>query len=422
MECRFARIRPSRWLMALGTLAGPFLFAGLAGCGRGEATVLSSAPGSPLADERVVKVAAVEASPRVWPRVVRVQGSLLGDERVVVGAKVAGRIQSIGESDGPPIDLGTFVEAGDALATLEPEDFELQVAEAEAQLSQVRATLGLALDQDEADLDPLEVPSVLQEKVLWDEAQAHWERAEALSLQTAISNEELQQRKALVDVAAARYQAALHRMNESVALLSIRRAQLALAQQHQRDAVIRAPFAGIVEQRFVAPGAYVQVGAPVVALVRIDPLRFHAGVPERDVPGLKLGQAVEILLEGEPQPLVAAVTRISPSLDLSSRALTIEADLPNPDLRWRMGLFAEAQIVVDPDATALAVPAGAVREFAGVQKVWTVREGRAVEQPVQIGRRSDEWVEITGGVASGDLVIVEGALTRPGPVEVAQSL
>lgn len=87
-----------------------------------------------------------------------------------------------------------------------------------------------------------------------------------------------------------------------------------------------------------------------------------------------------------------------------------------------MGLFAEAQIVVDPDATALAVPAGAVREFAGVQKVWTVREGRAVEQPVQIGRRSDEWVEITGGVASGDLVIVEGALTRPGPVEVAQSL
>ena len=145
------------------------------------------------------------------------------------------------------------MKAGDVLAALEPEVFDLQVTEAEAQLSQVRATLGLKPDQDETDLEPLQVPSVLQEKVLWDEVQAYWERAEALSRQTAISNEELQQRKALVDVAAARYQAALYRMNESVALLSIRRAQLALAQQQQRDAVIRAPFAGVVEQRFVAP-------------------------------------------------------------------------------------------------------------------------------------------------------------------------
>ena len=201
-----------------------------------------------------------------------------------------------------------------------------------------------------------------------------------------------------MDVAAARYQAALYRLNESVALLSIRRAQLALAQQQQLDAVIRAPFTGVVEQRFVAPGAYVQVGAPVVALVRIDPLRFRSGVPERDASGVKLGQAVEILLEGEPQPVVATITRISPSLDLSSRSLTIEADLPNPDQRWRTGLFAEARIVVDPEATALAVPAGAVREFAGVEKVWRVREGRAVEQPVQTGRRNAEWVEILGGV------------------------
>ena len=60
----------------------------------------------------------------------------------------------------------------------------------------MRATLGLKPDQDETDLEPLQVPSVSQEKVLWDEAQAYWERAEALSRQTAISNEELQQRKA----------------------------------------------------------------------------------------------------------------------------------------------------------------------------------------------------------------------------------
>ena len=352
----------------------------------------------------------IPAALRPWPRTVRVQGDLIGDERVVVGAKVAGRIQSLGRTAGGiPIDLGTSVQAGDVLASLEAEEFDLRVQQAAAQMEQVRATLGLLPDDDESKLDVTRASSVLQAKFIWDEAQANWRRAEALNRETAISAEELQQRKTLVDVDAARYESAQHSVRESLALLGVRRAELALARQARIDTDIRAPFGGIVEQRHVAPGAYVQVGQPVVALVKTDPLRFRAGVPEREATRIRLGQTVLVQLEGEEQPRSAKITRISPSLDVSSRSLTIEADLPNPELGLRTGLFAEAEIVVDPDARALAVPARAVREFAGVEKVQAVRNGEVVEQPIQVGRRDSAWVEIVGGLAAGDRVVVDKA-------------
>ncbi len=195
-----------------------------------------------------------------------------------------------------------------------------------------------------------------------------------------------------MDVAAARYESALHGVDESIALLGVRRAELGLARQALQDAEIRAPFAGVIEQRYVAPGAYVQVGQPVVALVKVNPWRFRASVPEREAAAVRLGQRVSIRIEGEQRELEAMIARISPSVELSNRSLTVEAvqqtaaesasqapsGVPEPQLR--RGLFAEADIHVDPEARTLAVPRAAVREFAGVEKVWRVVDGEAAEQ------------------------------------------
>jgi RND family efflux transporter MFP subunit len=337
---------------------------------------------------------------RLWPRTVRVQGSLLGRERAIVGAKVAGRVKEI------PVDLGSVVRAGEVMARLEPEEFDLKVQQAEGRVEEIRAALGLAPGDDEAKLDPQKTPAVLEEQALRVQAQADWERAEILARREAASAEELQQRKAALGVAEARCQSALQSVGESIASLGVRRVELALARQARADSEIRVPFDGIVEQRHVAPGAYVQVGQPIVSVVSMDPLRFHAGVPEREAMRLQLGQAVHVMIEGEKAPLVGKITRISPSLDLTSRSLTIEADLPNPGLRLRTGLFAEADIVVDPAAETLAAPLRAVREFAGVEKVRVVRDGKAAEQAVQTGRRDKEWIEVTEGLKAGDRVEV----------------
>ena len=101
---------------------------------------------------------------------------------------------------------------------------------------------------------------------------------------------------------------------------------------------------------------------------------------------------------------------------MSNRALTIEIDVPNPGGRPRVGLFAEAEVVVDPAAQALVIPASAVREFAGVEKVWVVRDGQAEERVVETGRRADGPRRDPAGSGTRRLVVGEAHRGRAGSV------
>jgi hypothetical protein len=131
---------------------------------------------------------------------------------------------------------------------------------------------------------------------------------------------------------------------------------------------------------------------------------------------VQVNQEVRIFVEGEAEPITARVTRVSPGLEMASRSLIIEADVPNPAGRWRAGLFAQAAIVVDQQARVLAVPNSAITEFAGVQKVWLVRNQVAQGQRVVTGRREHGLAEILAGLAAGDTVLAEGQKGRAGPV------
>jgi RND family efflux transporter MFP subunit len=182
------------------------------------------------------------------------------------------------------------------------------------------------------------------------------------------------------------------------------------------DASIVAPFDGIVEERRVSPGEYVQVGQAVLTLVSTDRLRLTAGVPESKARPIKSGQRVEIRIAGRPKPVAAVVSRVSPTVMLTSRSVRIEADVANPDLELQAGLFAEADIIVDPHSETLALPASAVSRFAGVQKVWLVAEGKARQQTVRTGREADNRIEILDGLAAGDMVVRNAAEGHDGPV------
>jgi len=362
------------------------------------------------ADAAPLHVAVVKAQLRTWPRVVRVQGSLLADEHAIVGAKVAGRVKEV------KVDLGAPVRQGEVIMLLDTSDLALRVDQAVAQLEQSRAKVGLKPGESEEQLDPRKVPTVLQEQAVRDEAQSNFERAQMLFDQSAISKEEFQDRQAAVKVAEAKYLSALDAVREQIAQIGVRHSELAVARQVLEDATVRAPFDGIVQQRLVAPGVYVQVGNPVVALVRVNPLRFRAGIPEREAQAIRLKQNVKIHVERQRAVLTAQVTRISPAMDLACRSLMIEVDVPNAQGQLRAGLFGEAEVEVEPQAQTLALPVTAVVEFAGVEKVWRVSQGRAAEKPIRSGRRTAEFVEILEGLAAGDEVIGDARLGRNAPV------
>lgn len=375
----------------------------LAGCG-------PESP-QPSQEQEPQRVKIVIASVRTWPQEIRVQGSLRADEHSLVGAKVAGRVKNLF------VDIGSLVQPQEKLMELEMEDIDLRVQEAEAQLAQACAKLGLTPEEDENRLDSEKVPSVKQEKALLEEAKSKFSRTDSLKALHAVSRDELDVLQAALAVAQARYESAKNTVREERAQVRLKKAQLGLARQVQKDAFVRAPFKGVVEERHVSLGAFVQVGQSVVTVVRIDPVRFHAGVPEREAVRLKEQQEVRIQVEGQPQKFVQPLTRISPVLNTANRALDIEVDVPNPKGRLRAGLFAEAIIVVDPQAQTLALPANAVSDFAGVEKVWVIRNGHAEPRTVRTGRRDgDRWIEILEGLEAGESVALDARKIRPGPV------
>tara|TARA_A100001391_G_C5064190_1_gene276767 strand:- start:69 stop:1424 length:1356 start_codon:yes stop_codon:yes gene_type:complete len=337
-----------------------------------------------------------------WPTVVRCQGNLLPDEQVVVGAKVGGRVDAV------HIEIGDFVEQGAPLATLDQQEARLRVLQAQAQLRQARSAVGLLEGQSADDLNPENAAPVREAKAVWDEGIAGFKRAQMLIERNALSAAEFDQAAAAEQVAQAQYASSLNAVAESLALIGVRQAELSIAQQQLADAVVTAPFSGYVQQRGIAPGAYVATGQPIAVLVRTSPLRFRGAVPERFAQSLKLGQEVRLTIQSVPTPVTAAVTRISPMLDSRSRTLMFEAEVANKDHQLRTGLFAEAEIVIDPAARAIVLPESAIVEFAGTQKVWKVVDGMASEQPIATSHRRPGYREVAEGLEIGDLVLIDG--------------
>src|SRR5690606_29886431 len=149
---------------------------------------------------------------------------------------------------------------------------------------------------------PEDSPIVRIEAALLAEAIANRERGDELarlgslggSNQGAITRHELQRLHAAEKVARSRYDSAVNQVREKLALIKVRRAELAVARQQLAETVIRAPFDGYVLRRHAAAGAYLQVGQQAITLVRTDPLRFRGRVPERKAAQVRLGQEIHV--------------------------------------------------------------------------------------------------------------------------------
>jgi RND family efflux transporter MFP subunit len=348
----------------------------------------------------------IKVQAQSWPTIVRCQGTLYADEDSAIGARVAGRVAKV------HVDLGDSVKVGDPLVSLETEEFELLVSQVEAQLNQARSAVGLTGDEANDSLDPENSPPVQQERAIWDEAKASLERATNLKKQGAISQGEFDILASAQRVAEARYAAAVNAVREKIAMIAVKRVERSLARQRLTDAIIRAPFDGRVLNRRIAPGGYISAGDAVASLVRTNPIWFRGTLPERYASRLRNGLTIEIRITSSDEPLIAQVTRISPSLDMASRSLSFEVKIDNEEQQIRAGLFASAEVVLDPEAKSLVVPESAVTAFAGSEKVWKIVDGVAQQLEISSGVRRDGHVEIVEGLAAGDEILMDASIGR----------
>lgn len=342
-------------------------------------------------------------------------GMLAALEDSTVSGKVAGRLSSIS------VDLGSRVHKGQPIAQLEPQDYKLRLQQAEAALAQARARVGLPPDgsKDEK-INVEETGTVRQARAVLEEAALKRDRFSKLLQQGVISKAEVDTAEAAYKVAQSRLQDAIEEIRNREAVIMQRRSEVQLARQQLADTTINAPFEGIVQQRQADLGEYLAVGAPIVTVVRMDPLRLRAEVPEREAHAIQAGQEVRVTVEGDPNIYSGQIARLSPTITAQNRILIVEAEVRNNG-QLRPGSFARAEIVTDAGGKAVAVPASAVVTFAGIEKVIAIEDGKTIERRIKIGRKTNEWIEVLSGVKVGDVVLIDpGNLQSGQPVTVAE--
>jgi RND family efflux transporter MFP subunit len=367
---------------------------GTLGCStqvKGEASP-SGAP-DPLA----VETAAVESRP--IDRYLRVTGSLAADEQAEVSAEIEGRVIAT------PVERGTRVAQGAVLVRLSPAESSAQLEEADANARQIEARLGLTAGHT---FDPKRVPDVMNAKAALDFAEAEFNRIRSLLDQKVVSQAEYDQRLTQVEAARQQYQVAVNSAEQSYRSLEAARARVALARKSVDDTVVRAPFAGLVAERLVSVGDYVNKGTRVATVVRVDPLRVELTVPEQSIAQVGAGQAVRLTVDAySGEEFTATVRFVSPALRADQRALMVEAIAPNPDGRLKPGLFVTALLRQPDSAPGLMVPRSAVETVSGTSRVYVVKDGRAEERIVTLGETVDNTVELTSGVSAGEEVASE---------------
>ncbi|HKQ77037.1 MAG TPA: efflux RND transporter periplasmic adaptor subunit [Blastocatellia bacterium] len=343
-----------------------------------------------------VDVASAQAIVRNLQRDVKVVGSFVADEEVAVAAQAAGELSQIN------VDFGSYVSQGQVIATIDQRDANLKVEQAEATLKQTMARLGM---KDGERFDSNQNADVRVAKSQLDWAKLELDRSARLIEKGDIPRSSYDEKVTNHNLAQARHQAALDSVNQQLAAVEQQKAALALARKAVTDTVVRSPISGAVKEKHVSRGSYLTVNGKIVTLVKINPLRLRAEIPESSAAAVRTGQTINVAVDAFPNRIFAGrVVRIGPSLDEKTRALTVEAEVANPGNLLRPGMFAKSQLITSQNSPAVMIPQRAVALAAGLSKAFVIENGRAVERIVKTGATDGDLIEIVEGVKEGETV------------------
>jgi RND family efflux transporter MFP subunit len=382
------------------------------GCKSGYPVASTKNRSAEDAGPRVVHTLVVSEVP--MEQTISVTGTLAAQDEATVSAKAPGRVRSM------TVDLGSTVRKGQLIAELEPRDAQLRLQQAEAALAQARARVGLSPDGADEKVNLEQTSTVAQARAVLDEAKTKRDRSARLFEQGVISRAELDTVEAGLKVAESRYQDAIEEVRNRQGMVLQRKSEVELARQQLTDMTIRAPFDGVVQEKTANLGEYLAAGAAVVTIVRVDPLRLRAEVPEREAHSIRSGQEVRVSVEGDTNLYAGRIARLSPSITALNRLLIVEAEVRNNG-QLRPGSFARADIVTSGSSLTVAVPTKAIVSFAGIEKVLVIQDGKAVEKPITARRRTADWTEVISGINVGETIIIDpGNLQSGQPVTIAE--
>jgi len=311
-------------------------------------------------------------------RSIPLTGSLRPVNQTLVKTKLAGELRELAVRE------GMTVTRGQTIAQIDATEYETRVREREAQLASARSQV--------------------------EQARRSLENTRQLHEKAFVSQSALDGARSAWEVAAGNRDAAT--------------AQLTLARKALADARITAPMDGIVAERFAQPGEKLAIDGRILSIVDLSRMEIEAPVPAAEIGPVRVGQAVELRIEGVAQRQVGHIVRIAPSTQAGTRSIPVYIALDNRDPSVHAGLFAQGSLAVETRDGVLTIPLNAVRDAGARLFVYAIVAGVLAERDVRLGVRDDGGsglVEVVSGLASGDRIVAGnlGALRAGTRVRVA---
>jgi RND family efflux transporter MFP subunit len=317
----------------------------------------------PKGSEPAVRRVRVETRPieeRPVPRVVPLTGTLRADVRTELTANATGRV------DATFVERGQHVTEGTVLVQLDIRAARLNAAEARANVESARTQL--------------------------EAARADCARFDALLARGAVTRQEYDKQAAQCE--------------QQKASVDVSKARAALAAQNVGDGTIRAPFNGIVTERSVSVGDYVQPASKVLTLVVSDPLRLYLTVPERRIVDAKVGAHIYFSTSAVPERTFTGTVRYtSGEVRPLTRDLIAEAIVPNPDGALLPGMFVNVSLVAGEQPRPV-VPKRSIFETGNEKSIYVVKDGLLQLRIVKLGVSQGDLVALEEGAAPGEHLVL----------------
>ena len=332
----------------------------LAGCKKPEAA--AEKPKATALPPVSVETASV--THEKMPRLLTLTGSVIPDRQSEVAANVSGRVTATYVERGMPVKAGQVMAVVDSKAA----GFQAAAAMAQSQAAQTQVNL----------------------------ARQECDRADTLFGQGAIPKSEYDRLK--TQCTSQLYQANAAQANAD------------LAGKLAGDTIIRAPIDGIVGERYVNVGEYVQPPTRVASVYSVNPARISISVPEPAVGRIQVGQSLDIEVSSWPDRTFPATVRfVSPALRTQTRDLIVEAVAKNDDLALKPGMFATVKLVVGEEELP-TVPLDAIKTDGTVRRLFVAQGSNVVELVVKTGLTKDGRIAVIEPLAADAKVVV-----RPPP-------
>jgi RND family efflux transporter MFP subunit len=315
-------------------------------------------------------------------------------QSVDVMAKVAGYVKSI------DVDVGSRVQAGQLIATLEIPEMADDMARATAALE--RSQSEVAREKDE----------LQRAQSVRDMTNLSYTRLAGVAKERPglVAQQEVDDAQSKDLVAAAQIAAAKSALAAAEQQVRVSNAELERVKTMFNYTKVTAPFAGVVTKRFADTGSMIQAGTasttqamPLVQLAENTLLRLVLPVPESAVASVHLGQQVEVRVPTLKRTFPGRVSRFADTLSLETRTMHTEVDVPNPDWVLIPGMYAEVSLGVDRRENVVTIPVTALHDG----RVYVITPQNRVEiRKVEAGLQTANKVEIRSGIKDGEMVVV----------------